>query len=68
MAKRMSALTVYLGDSVYARIERGTVVLMLGDSFKDGAEALIILERPVLDALLRYLTDHGMIGEVCDVG
>lgn len=43
------------------RIEHGTVVLTTGSHADADAPNTI-----VLDALLQYLTDHGMIGEVSD--
>ena len=64
--ERMSAAAVYLGDAVYARIERGDLTLTTGTHDPVSSDMEIVLDADVLAALLRYLTDHGMIGEVSD--
>jgi hypothetical protein len=50
----------YLGDSVYADIENGTVKLTTENGF--GASNTIFLEPDVIRLFIMYLADHTTLG------
>ena len=51
----------YLGDSVYAGIERGMVLLTTSDHDPRMADNQVYLEPQVLVALIEYAKKHGII-------
>jgi hypothetical protein len=53
----MNVGKVYLGDAVYAAIDRGDLVLTTEDGIR--ATNTIVLEPAVLRALLDYLSANG---------
>ena len=46
---------VYLGDGVYASIERGMIQLTTGHHLPHYADATIYLEPEVFEALIQYM-------------
>jgi len=60
---RITATPIYAGDGVYARLEEGDLILTTGSHEDYAAEARIVLEPGVLDIILRYLTDQGLVEE-----
>lgn len=51
---------VYLGDSVYAKIENGVILLVLNDAANDDG---VFLEREVMKRLVEYAVKHGVYQE-----
>lgn len=54
----MSEKRTYLGDSVYADIENGTLKLTTENGY--GPSNIIFLEPEVLDALIQYAERNGL--------
>ncbi len=49
---------VYLGDSVYARIDNGTLVLTTENGLPRVPRNVIVLEPFVYAALVRFMEEH----------
>lgn len=60
----MSALRRYLGDSVYAGVDRGMVILTTDNSMPNDPSNTIYLEPDVLEKLARFVADMREIQEL----